>query len=57
LAKKPKLTVILSALDTLIKPREERFFIHIAQRVEDAVDPGDPDVHIYKKVGTGALDN
>ena len=57
MAKKPKLTVVLSALDALIKPKEERFAIRITRKVEDAVDPGDPAVHIYKKLRTGALDN
>jgi hypothetical protein len=57
LAKKTKLTVILSALDTLIKPEEERLVIDVARRVEDAVDPRGPAVHICTKLGTGALDN
>jgi hypothetical protein len=57
LAKKPKLTAILSALDTLIRPGEARFVSDIARKVEDAVDPGNTAVHIYKKLRTGALDN
>jgi len=36
MAKKPKLTVLLSELDTLIKPKEERLVLKFAQQAEDA---------------------
>ena len=48
--KKPKLTVILSELDTLIKPEEERLVLRFAQQAEDA---GYDGVHIIDHVVMG----
>jgi probable F420-dependent oxidoreductase len=50
LAKKPKLTVILSELDTLIKPEEERLVLDFARQAEDA---GYDGIHIIDHVVMG----
>ncbi|MFN8624879.1 MAG: TIGR03619 family F420-dependent LLM class oxidoreductase [Candidatus Binatia bacterium] len=48
--RKPKLTVILSELDTLIKPDEERLVLRFAQQAEDA---GYDGIHIIDHVVMG----
>jgi probable F420-dependent oxidoreductase len=48
--KKPKLTVLLSELDTLIKPEEERLILKFAQQAEDA---GWHGIHIIDHVVMG----
>jgi len=48
--KQPKLTVILSELDTLIKPHEERLVLRFAQQAEDA---GYDGIHIIDHVVMG----
>lgn len=48
--KKPRLTVILSELDTLIRPTEERLVLRFAQQAEDA---GYHGVHIIDHVVMG----
>lgn len=50
MAKKPKLSVILSELDTLIRPEEERLVLDFARQVEDA---GYYGVHIIDHVVMG----
>jgi probable F420-dependent oxidoreductase len=50
LAKKPRLTVILSELDTLIKPEEERLVLDFARQAEDA---GYEGVHIIDHIVMG----
>jgi len=50
LAKKPKLSVILSELDTLIRPEEERLVLDFARQAEDA---GYDGVHIIDHVVMG----
>jgi len=49
--KKPKLTVLLSELDTLIKPADERLVLTFARQAEDA---GYHGVHIIDHVVMGA---
>jgi len=49
-AKKPKLTIMLSELDTLIKPEEERLVLDFARQAEDA---GYDGIHIIDHVVMG----
>lgn len=50
MATKPKLTVLLSELDTLIKPEEERLTLKFAQQAEDA---GYYGIHIIDHIVMG----
>jgi len=50
MARKPKLTVLLSELDTLIKPEEERLVLKFARQAEDA---GYYGVHIIDHIVMG----
>jgi probable F420-dependent oxidoreductase len=53
-AKKPGLTVILSELDTLIRPEEERLLLRFAQQAEDA---GYEGIHVSDHVVMGPNSN
>jgi len=50
MAKRPKLTVLLSELDTLIRPEEERHVLQFAQQAEDA---GYDGIHIIDHIVMG----
>jgi hypothetical protein len=49
-ARKPKLSVILSELDTLIEPEEERLVLDFARQAEDA---GYDGIHIIDHIVMG----
>lgn len=50
MAKKPKLSILLSELDTLIKPEEERLVLDFARQAEDA---GFDGIHLAEHVVMG----